>query len=69
MLSTRLEQWKQDILHQGIEQGIERGIEQGEAHLLRQMLNRRFGPLPAWAEDKLSQANRDLLQQWGLKLL
>ena len=73
MLSSRIEQWQKEWLEQGIERGIEQGIEQGrldgEATLLRQLLQRRFGPLPEWVEDKLRHAQRELIEEWGLKLL
>jgi len=69
MLATRLQQWEEDILQKGIEQGIEQGIEKGEYNLLQQLLEKRFGPLPDWATEKLAQANSQQLEQWGLKLL
>ena len=69
MLSSRIEQWQKEWLKQGIEQGIEQGRLDGEATLLRQQLQRRFGPLPEWVENKLHHAQREMIEEWGLKLL
>ena len=73
MLATRMKQWEQELIEQtmakGIEQGIEQGVLTGEATLLRRQLQLRFGTLPTWASDRLAQANRDILEQWGLKVL
>ncbi len=39
---------------QGREQGLEQGLEQGRRTLLRFLLQRRFGELPAWVDDRLA---------------
>ncbi|WP_323685037.1 DUF4351 domain-containing protein [Lamprobacter sp.] len=31
---------------------------------LTRLLSRRFGPLPAWAEQRISKANGDQLDAW-----
>jgi hypothetical protein len=49
----------------GIEKGIQQGARQGEAALLE----RRFGPLPRWACERIEQAERTLLEEWGLRVL
>ena len=41
-------------LEQGLEQGQKQGLEQGEQRLLRLVIEKRFGPIPAWANDKLT---------------
>ncbi len=56
-------------IKKGIEQGIEQGIAQGEAKILLQQLAKRFGPLPAWANEKISQANINQLEHWSLQIL
>lgn len=61
MLATRLQQWQEEYLQQG--------IEKGEHNLLQQLMEKRFGPLPDWATEKLAQANSQQLETWGLKLL
>ena len=81
MLSTRIEEWEKQFLSkglrkglkEGIEKGMEKGIEKGkqlgEASMLCRLLERRYGPLPAWVDDKLSTANSDTLERWGLRFL
>jgi len=77
MLSTRLKQWEEEFkekgLAEGIKEGIEQGIEQsrqeGESLLLRSQLESRYGPLPKWVEEKLSTADSQTLERWGIKLL
>jgi len=49
--------------------GIKQGIQQGEVIMLRQLLTRRFGPLPSWAEQCLVQANRQELESWAKRVL
>jgi predicted transposase YdaD len=38
----------------GLAQGEERGLAKGERKLLRHQIESRWGPLPAWAEERLS---------------
>jgi hypothetical protein len=56
-------------IQQGIEQGIQQGIHQGEMLVLRRQLTRRFGPLPAWAEQRLEEASVALLEAWAERVL
>jgi hypothetical protein len=51
-------------IKKGIEQGIQQGIRQGESTVLRRLLRRRFGPLPDWAERRLSEAAPAKLERW-----
>jgi hypothetical protein len=49
--------------------GIEKGIQQGEVIVLKRQLTRRFGPLPAWAEQRLEQASPQELEGWAERVL
>ncbi len=51
------------------EQWIEQGVQQGQAALLRRQLTRRFGPLPDWAEERLTQAELAQLEAWADRVL
>jgi hypothetical protein len=53
----------------GEEKGRQEGIPQGEAQILRRQLTRRFGPLPDWAEAKLSESSTDQLEHWADRIL
>ncbi len=47
------------------QEGLLEGVTQGESKLLKKQLARRFGDLPDWVSDKLSNANEQDLEQWG----
>jgi len=49
--------------------GEKKGRQEGEAALLRRQLIRRFGALPAWAEECLAQASLEQLETWGDRVL
>lgn len=53
----------------GMQQGVQQGMQQGECSLLVRQLTRRFGALPEWAKTRLHQANTDLLETWGERVL
>ena len=73
IMSTIAEQWIQQGIqqgiHQGIQQGIQQGISQGEMLALKRQLERRFGALPAWVEEKLTTANQASLESWADRVL
>jgi hypothetical protein len=37
--------------------------------LLHHLLDRRFGPLPAWVDERLAQASDAELEQWADRVL
>ena len=57
------------FLREVFEEGRQEGQQDGERVLLRQLLARRFGPVPEWAEQQLANADTATLEQWGLRLL
>ncbi len=65
MLAERVKTWTKPWWEEGFKEGIEQGIEQGEAAVLAKLLNKRFGPLPEWANEKLQQASREQLDNWA----
>jgi hypothetical protein len=73
MLATRAETWKQQWLHEGRQEGRQEGEQMGrragEAALLLRLLERRFGPLPDWAKDRIAGADTVTLEEWGLRVL
>ncbi len=54
---------------QGLEQGVQRGVVQGELLLLSRQLRKRFGELPAWAEQMLKEASGGMLEIWSERIL
>ncbi len=53
----------------GREKGIEQGILQGEMMIIKQLLTRRFGQIPEWADKRLAQARSDELRLWTDRVL
>ena len=54
---------------EGQVEGIAKGRIEGESKLLKRQLERRFGALPAWATEKLSNASEPSLEAWGEAVL
>jgi predicted transposase YdaD len=50
-------------------EGEAKGRAQGEARMLRGQLERRFGSLPPWAQERLAGAATEQIEAWGLTLL
>jgi hypothetical protein len=61
VLEDRMQSWLQDRLQEG--------RKEGEADFLKRLLERRFGPLPAWARERIATADTGALEEWGLRLL
>ena len=53
----------------GMEQGLEQGLLAGERQVLQRQLPRRFGSLPAQAQQRLDNATAAELEVWAEKLL
>lgn len=43
-------------------------IRQGIGRMVHRLLERRFGPVPDWALEKLNSASPDELEEWGLRV-
>jgi hypothetical protein len=56
-------------LAEGEARGRVEGEVRGELKVLRAQLNKRFGELPAWAQERLERASAGQLDMWSLKLL
>ena len=42
--------------------------QKGEAKILTRLLQRRFGNLPEWANDKIAKAELPSLEEWSLRI-
>ena len=58
-----------EIFEEGKQEGRQEGRQEEAAVLLSRLLERRFGPLPAWARQQLVAADLASLEIWGLRLL
>jgi len=63
------EEGRQEGHQEGHQEGRQEGQIEGERVLVRRQLARRFGVLPAWAEQHIAAADTTALEQWGLRLL
>ncbi len=45
------------------------GVHLGEASVLRRLMERRWGDLPAWAGERLGKASREELESWTDRVL
>lgn len=61
MLAERVKDWTEEWK----KAGLEAGLKEGEANLLKRQLTKRFGPLPAWALEKLGAAESAQLETWA----
>ena len=50
-------------------EGEREGKQEGEALMLTRQLQRRFGDLPAWASQKIADAELSTLGEWSLRIL
>jgi predicted transposase YdaD len=60
-------------IKEGMEQGLEKGLEKGRHEevmlILRRLMAKRFGPLPAWAEERLINLSIAELEDLSLRVL
>ncbi len=49
--------------------GEKDGEKKGEAKILLRQLQRRFGTVPEWANEKIAKADLPSLEEWSLRLL
>ncbi len=54
---------------EGREQGREQGRQQGELAILRRLIETRFGPMPTWADQRLSGASIEQLEELATRVL
>ncbi|NGZ07671.1 MAG: DUF4351 domain-containing protein, partial [Magnetococcales bacterium] len=53
----------------GIQIGLQKGEQKGQANILTRLLQRRFGPLPDWAQEQISKADSKSLEEWSIQIL
>ena len=53
----------------GEQKGLSRGRQEGMQDLLHQLLTEKFGPLPAWAAQRLQAATAEDLHAWAKRVL
>ncbi len=68
-VKTWTEEWKRQGWQDGRREGRREGRQEAEQTMLKRQLIKRFGPLPDWAEHRLSQAGTDQLELWIDRIL
>ena len=53
----------------GLEEGKQQGREEGELKVLRRQIEKRFGPLPDWAEKWLASRSASELEELSIRVL
>ena len=53
----------------GLEEGKQQGREEGELKVLRRQIEKRFGPLPDWAEKRLASRSASELEELSIRVL
>jgi predicted transposase YdaD len=56
-------------IRQGLQQGRQEGRQEGELTILRRLMIKRFGPLPSWADERLTTLSTTELEDLSLRLL
>jgi hypothetical protein len=56
-------------IRKGIEEGRALGLEEGERQLFQMQLERRFGRLPGWVDDRLAGCSVREIEELALRLL
>ncbi len=77
IVQTFIDKYIEQGMQQGMQQGIQKGImmknkqvfERGNQHLFSTMLTSRFGTIPEWVNEKLSNADTGSIEKWSIKLL
>jgi flagellar biosynthesis/type III secretory pathway protein FliH len=49
---------------EGYKAGYEEGYKEGELAMLRRLLTKRFGPIPAWLEERLMHSSTSDLEEF-----
>jgi len=53
----------------GMEKGMEKGRHEGMGGLLLRQINGRFGEVPSWVEERITQATEEQLLSWAERIL
>jgi hypothetical protein len=53
----------------GLEEGRQEGLREGELKILRRLLEKRFGAIPSWADERLAGRSAAELEDLSVRLL
>jgi len=69
MLAENLEQWIEQERQKWRQEGWQEGRQEGQEGTLRKLITLKFGELPAWADERLTQASDEQLDVWVARIL
>lgn len=64
-----VQEWMRKGHAEGFERGREEGREEGQLTVLRRQIERKFGRVPRWAENRLKSATLAQIDDWSLRIL
>jgi flagellar biosynthesis/type III secretory pathway protein FliH len=67
--STFAERFREEGRAQGVQQGVQQGMQRGEAAVLTRQLERKLGPVPAAARQRIEAADEETLLGWSERVL
>ncbi|MBF0418758.1 MAG: Rpn family recombination-promoting nuclease/putative transposase [Magnetococcales bacterium] len=69
MLAETVGEWTKEWELKGERKGEKKGEKKGEITILTRQLQRRFGSVPEWANQKIAGAELSSLEEWSLRIL
>ena len=68
-----LQEGLQEGLQKGLQKGRQEGLQEGMQHealaILRRLIEGRFGPIPRWADERLTKRSREDLEELAGRVL
>jgi hypothetical protein len=64
-----MSQFAREILARGKPEWFAIGRKEGKEETLTRLLQHRFGDLPLWASQKITDADLPTLEEWNLRVL
>jgi flagellar biosynthesis/type III secretory pathway protein FliH len=64
-----MQQGVQQGMQQGVQRGMQQGVQRGEAAVLTRQLERKFGPVPEAARQRIEAADEETLLEWSERVL
>jgi hypothetical protein len=58
-----------EVIGPWIRQGMEQGRAQATREIVRRQIEKRFGPIPAWAEQRLIESSPSATEDLAMKVI
>jgi Domain of unknown function (DUF4351)/Transposase len=56
-------------MQEGVQQGLQQGVQQEASTLLRRLIEKRFGAVPGWAEERIANRSVEELEELSVRVL